>query len=269
MRELCLFSRHGATKITLVEKTDEERMEQLESTFTSFEPPNELPTTQEGIVALGDSIAARTIIAAGRAGHLKRFGYARENGTQAPFNVRTLLQFWVGIEGWGFEGQPKPWHGAAMSLRPILSHASLWLGTAVGQVSFSTPREDLLLTGEEVQTLQAYFDKEGIPKVVKGSYKEPFPISRYLPWLAEDAELAQQVADAWNEVVRRGEVDLGIRCCCAKCRRAAKIKAKQAAASRSSDEDSGYDDEDSEIEDVGPGPYGGGVVIVEVVPLLS
>lgn len=45
---------------------------------------------------------------------------------------------------------------------------------------------------------------------------EDQPVKRYFPWL-EDAELAGQVADAWNEVVKRGEADK-IKCPCKKCK---------------------------------------------------
>lgn len=38
----------------------------------------------------------------------------------------------------------------------------------------------------------------------------------YLPWLEQDADLAQRVADAWNAVVERGEADLA-KCCCLQC----------------------------------------------------
>ena len=44
----------------------------------------------------------------------------------------------------------------------------------------------------------------------------PATILHYFAWLAEDAELAQQVADAWNELVRRGEAGK-IKCDCQKC----------------------------------------------------
>lgn len=45
--------------------------------------------------------------------------------------------------------------------------------------------------------------------------EERQPIELYLPWL-EEAELAQQVADAWNAVVDRGEADV-VKCWCDLC----------------------------------------------------
>ena len=33
-------------------------------------------------------------------------------------------------------------------------------------------------------------------------------IKRYMRWFAQDEELAQQVVNAWNAVVERGEADL-------------------------------------------------------------
>lgn len=38
----------------------------------------------------------------------------------------------------------------------------------------------------------------------------------YFRWLRDDAQLAQQVADAWNELVQRGDADL-VKCYCRKC----------------------------------------------------
>lgn len=45
----------------------------------------------------------------------------------------------------------------------------------------------------------------------------PDPIELYLSWLHKDAELAQQVAEAWNEVVKRGEADV-VKCTCEQCK---------------------------------------------------
>lgn len=46
--------------------------------------------------------------------------------------------------------------------------------------------------------------------------KDKRPVTRYFPWLLEDAELSQRVADAWNAVVRRGGADL-VACRCERC----------------------------------------------------
>lgn len=42
------------------------------------------------------------------------------------------------------------------------------------------------------------------------------PVYSYFNWLRWDAELAQQVADAWNAVVDRGGTEL-LQCYCPKC----------------------------------------------------
>lgn len=42
------------------------------------------------------------------------------------------------------------------------------------------------------------------------------PFEQYLLWLRGGAELAQQVADAWNAVVKRGKTD-AIHCHCHTC----------------------------------------------------
>lgn len=83
---------------------------------------------------------------------------------------------------------------AALALRPLLAHASLW----------HTPRKDRMLTRQDVQDLQSRFEAAGVPKVARVSPEGLQTLGRYLTWLQEDGELAEQVADAWNAVVKRG-----------------------------------------------------------------
>lgn len=129
------------------------------------------------------------------------------NGAQQPFAVRALLPCWVQIESWGRETRSlRAWRAAATTLRPLLSRASRWLEST----SSSGQREERYLDEQEVQSLQAYFEREDLPELVRD---ELSPAQPYLPWLHEDAALAKQVADAWNAVVRRGEADV-VRCKC-------------------------------------------------------
>lgn len=122
---------------------------------------------------------------------------------------------------------------AALSLRALLAHASLWIGTT----SVSDPRVDRRLSCQEIQSLRSHFELNptpeyrpdcelSLPPLPPGMrypdrYKKDSspPVEHYLPWLAEDAALAQQVADTWNEVVGRGEAAL-VSCRCEKCRTA-------------------------------------------------
>lgn len=86
------------------------------------------------------------------------------------------------------------------SLRPLLAHASLWLGST----SDSGRRETRKLTGQDVQSLPSYFKKEGMPASRDDLYYHGHqPLAPYLPWL-EDTDLAQRIADAWNAVIHRG-----------------------------------------------------------------
>lgn len=79
--------------------------------------------------------------------------------------------------------------------------------------------DDRHLSGQEVQSLQAHFHRltKDMHSFFHAVACEHPPITSYLRWLAEDAELAQQVANAWNEVVRRGEAD-AVLCECNKCK---------------------------------------------------
>lgn len=151
------------------------------------------------------AVSSRTIVAAARGNRLRQLYCS--HSVQQPFAVRALLPYWVQIDEWqrcqfGAQG----WLAAASTLRDLLSDASRWLGTT----SRSAPRVNRLLTGAEVQSLQAHYWEARVPAPWwKRSYPEPDNaepqlVERYLPWLAEDAELAQRVADAWNDVYERG-----------------------------------------------------------------
>lgn len=194
---------------------DQQLTEYDEELYASFEVPQKLPTAKKDINSLHYSLASRTIIAAARGGHLKSLHFSNEGQVQPPFGMRALLPFWVPIESWRthtLSGGSGKWVAAASTLRPLLAHSSLWLGTD------TSPRQDRLLKREDVQALQSHFKKSGIPELTHSyrSPKEPAPVESYLPWLAEDEELAQQVADAWNKLVESGKAD-EIKCCCDKC----------------------------------------------------
>lgn len=133
LQELCIVRRYGED-ITAwrIAASREQRREQIETDFTSFELPAELPKSPEAVNSIYDAITARTVITAARAGPLRRLTYVGWNGTQVPFNVRTLLPFWVHIEKWDIS-QKKLWHVAASSLVQFLAHASFWLESEAGR----------------------------------------------------------------------------------------------------------------------------------------
>lgn len=185
--------------------------EQHAENLLSFELPSAVVDTDDARQALHSSIACRTIIAAARTGRLRKLVY--DPTVELPFAIRELLPCWVAMEHWKLEFSAKePWPGAAVTLRPILAHASLWHDTAW---SLSSKKRDRRLSRQDIQSLHSIFEAEGVPTRVKGISVAGQPITLYLPWL-QDSELAQKVADAWNSVVERGEVDV-VKCSCAKC----------------------------------------------------
>lgn len=210
--------------------------EQTEDILTSFELPQQPPAYRDYRArgALRYAVAARAIVSAARGGHLRHLdidydgadhGFGEmtlyNDNIEGPFAVRTLLPFWVGIDSWSREAWRSEalfgWPGAAQSLRPLLAHASLWLGS----ITPTIPRDDRHLTRQNIQMLPTYFKQEGAR--LRDAFKRecrqprhPCPIEQYLPWL-EDAELAEQVAGAWNAVVERGGVDKVV-CQCKRCR---------------------------------------------------
>lgn len=191
-----------------------------EEELTSFEFPEEREAyCHEEREELHYRIFFRTIVAAAKSGRLRALEIPRDNLFE-PFAVRKLLPCWVGMEEWGLkeEHQRQPafeeWIGAAAALRPALAHISFW-----APHSAPGPRQIRTLTGAEVQAMCAKFSAEGLPhpahRVFDPRAGSP-PLELYLPWLTQDAALAQQVADAWNVVVERGEPDV-IKCMCLQC----------------------------------------------------
>lgn len=163
-------------------------------------------------------LACQTIIAAARGGQLRRLKPHCE--TPHPFAIRALLPYWVSVEDWGVQAtqaHTHEWIRAAVALRPLLAHASLWLGTS----PTSDMRSSRSLSAQDVQSLSSHFQEEGRPIVHPSMWSNldsTYTIKRYLPWLAEDSTLSLQVADAWNAIVDCGEADR-ISCRCIRCAR--------------------------------------------------
>lgn len=184
--------------------------------------------------ALHHSMACRTIIAVARNGRLREVILGGH--LEKPFAIRALLPYLIGVDKWDLWDLTFPgWLDAASLLRRLLFHASLWLSASILVV----PRYDRRLTRQDIQSLAAHFKKEGLPDLLSdevakqqkdptaegsaivGEYRKKAQVIksviRYLPWLTEDGELAQRVADAWNAVLKRGMVDK-LRCCCDRCK---------------------------------------------------
>lgn len=64
-------------------------------------------------------------------------------------------------------------------------------------------------SGFKVAGMPHFYGPEATPRV-------PLAIERYFIWLEEDEELAQQVADAWNSVLKLGQSDAPS-CLCGRC----------------------------------------------------
>lgn len=196
-----------------VDLTDIEEQTEREAASIEESAFDEFVLEDEVIDAVNLAIATRTIIAAARGNRLTSL-QCEKTSIQHPFAIRSLLPYWIKISDWsesdiGAEG----WMEAACTLRPLLSHASFWLGTT----SDSGARDALQLTREEVQSLRSYFDIFEIPKPDWQGSHCPLQVKRYLPWLSEDADLAQQVADSWNSVVESREATDIPLCKCLKC----------------------------------------------------
>lgn len=208
---------------SVVHETLEEQSEEM---LMGFELPDEVPTTAEARHALHVAISNRTVVAAAKAGHLRSLN--TNINLDAPFAIRTLLPHWVAVQQWqdSLTYTFGTWQSAAWTLRIVLTHASLWYGTD----SASGPRDDRLLTGQEIRGLQSHFDTvQALEYNYSGTFKgEVHLLDHYLPWLAEDEELSQQVADAWRAVVQHGEVD-DFECDCDRCNalRAAAVRLRQ------------------------------------------
>lgn len=197
--------------------------ELTEDAITSFELPSApfaapFGGSPEEAVELHSRTIFRTVIAAARGGQLRSLLLPKES-IQHPFAVRALLPCWVEVEDWAVNEPStlpiKRWYEAANTLRPALYHAAKWMHEATAGVS-----DGLRLTREQVQSLHAYFTAmKAVPRFTSDldSLDGSSPLFElYLPWLAEDDELAQRVADAWNGVVRRGEA-ANVGCFCERC----------------------------------------------------
>lgn len=203
-----------------------------ELALMKFELPSELPdcTAWQARAELNRAVAHRVLVTAVRGGRLRFLDIdydvanhrledeaVHEKNILTPFAIPTLLPFWAQIEEWGIEPTPG-WPGAAESLRPLLAHASLWLHSPSG------PRIERCLTRQDVQLLSTQYQDEHVPvRDTSKLYKrDERPIALYLTWL-HDAQLAEEVADAWNGVVRSGGADL-VKCLCAKCKAHYKLR---------------------------------------------
>lgn len=189
--------------------------EQEEAKWSAYELPVQLPNNEDVVNALHIAVACRTIIAAAKGGQLRHLFAGFFHDFDYPFAVRSLLPYWVPMESWlRVSETPDGWLKSASTFRPLLAHASLWLDVAEGS---ELTRSDRELTRQEVQSLNAHFSDDKMPEVAPlGGNWETQPVERYLPWLEEDAELAQRVADAWNAVVRSGKADETV-CSCSRC----------------------------------------------------
>lgn len=193
--------------------------------------PSDALTTANGINDnLHNLIVSRTLLAAARAGRLRRLHFER-HPLPDVFAIRSLVPLWIAIEEWGLYSNyrcPEDlWQEAASALRPLLAHVSLWLAAPDTSASAASR----LLTCADMQSLSAHFSDAqcsytGVPAGLKellldcngrSSYwGDENAVRRYLHWFKDDAKLAEQVADAWNAVVKRGEADR-VRCYCEKC----------------------------------------------------
>lgn len=201
--------------------------EQEEAECASFEVPVPLPADMEfcDIENLHALIATRTIITAARGGRLRRL-YAGGDVTGSvdhAFAIPALLPYWVALDTW-YEptGSADGWANAALALRRLLAHASRW---SDGRRGWRSPRQDRKLTCLENQSLGAQYGRRDLSKMsprlkfrpdTTQLDASPHPADVYLAWLAQDAQLAQQVADVWNGIVEQGQADQQ-KCRCARC----------------------------------------------------
>lgn len=203
-----------------LETESEADIEEIEEAWlTSFEPPEVAPKRLYDNAQLHACIAARTIVAAAKGGHLRQLDFFGEQ--PYAFAVRSVVPYWVNLESLETETRLHGWMQAASLLRPFLAHSSLWLNTAQN----ADPRHSRHLTAQEVQALLAYAQQEGLPKL--RSYQDEAeksglsdgreePLECYLAWLEEDHGLAQKVAETWSAVIERGEANK-VMCRCKRC----------------------------------------------------
>lgn len=213
----------GGSEMRFTEELDEGAL--IESVEL---PPMPVFASASTYQRLHYDIVYRTIITAARGGKLRRLCLSNEVAIgHVPFTMSGLLPFWVGVEVWSSTRDPRPpstnpqWFEAAITLRRVLAHASLWLPEPS-----AGSRSDRLLSGEDVEELADHFEAAGVPTFTHtnadGSKREPGKpfavIELYLPWLQDDPDLADDVADAWNAIVERGEADV-VKCECELCKR--------------------------------------------------
>lgn len=185
------------------------------SELASIDAPT-APLSAQGDVIY--AMAGRTIAAAAQGKQLEVLviGEACERGLWKPFAVPGLLPAWVRIKKWitdneilefyqlteadWEEVESKTWAGAAMLLRRALFH-----------VARSPEARARHLSGSEVQSMHKEFTAHELPRLVKpcaggedSRMVSGSTIELYFRWLRDNAELAQQVVDAWNDVVERG-----------------------------------------------------------------
>lgn len=155
-----------------------------------------------------------TIEAAARGGDLRRL-VAPFIASQV-FEIPELLPHWLQIERWGQNPELKVWASAARWLRQFLAHASRrqdWLrGTSLSNLS----AVDRTLTLQDLRKIKARVDGGCKLETFNNGKSYACVLKCYLPWLVERREVAEQVLDAWNAIVVRGEADL-ISCPCFKC----------------------------------------------------
>lgn len=197
---------------------DDDNAEKVEASFNVIEAHPQAPSDymarydDEDICkeAVHFTIACRAITMAARGGQLKRL-YHPQRVADYHFRLRALLPHWVLIEDWGRIHSSfvvsTSWSHAALLLRSFLSHASRrqdWLDP----LSTSRLHIDRRLNLSDFGLLQAYFAPMGETDFHLRLNRLYEPVVKlYLPWLAQDGELAQQVLDVWHSVVDRGEAD--------------------------------------------------------------
>lgn len=163
--------------------------EQDEEACTAFELPTEPLVSPEARCSLHNLITCRTVAAAARSGHLQTLSCLQAD---APFAVRALLPHWIALKKDYLENGD--WQITLDRLRALLSHASLWLGTA----PISGPRQDPELTPQEIQQLSSYLNNaQALDLKERLHESEMHLLECCLSWL-QDAELARRAADAWK-----------------------------------------------------------------------
>lgn len=97
--------------------------------------------------------------------------------------------------------------------------------------------------------MQAYFKNGGKLASWSGfSRRSHRPVFEcYLPWLVRDVQLAQQVLEAWNAIVERGEADK-VRCPCKECR-ASYGQPESSESSASSSDEADASEAEPDVED--------------------